>query len=356
MALKPTVVQTTHVTTAADNVPIVDVYGEGRTTPLNNIVNAIDEFTSGILKSADGLMPKPELLEMVRDVTSLVIGGKEAIEGRLKDISKEYRNVVKSVSADMVGEILKSQGYEEITPELIKGVLGMPGTRPVEQILEDSFPSIRVIYNDTVKKIVKGDYKNASDLAGMLETVTGDTKLAQIFDLKAQFAVMHQVVYSARALGITDVYDTVVDQIRDEEDKREFLLQAVSAAALSNDLVFVNNTLSLCGVGRVLQRVPDIISKMLQGYRRKDITIKPQDAIQETLNTIATIDSNWDKTPRGGEMVSKLEPFSLASADSIEALSLIDQYRAPAVISKNYPAVDVVKLGQAMWPINTIAS
>ena len=357
--LAPTVVSTAFVCTAQDSIQGIDVYTTTRNTPINNIISALSNETSSLLKSLSGLLPSPALLDaVVSDVSTAVdaVQGAMTFVDRVKDLStSDWTNITKSVGSGMLSSMLAQTGVVNVSPELLAGIMGVPGTPPLAELLQDNIPAVRVVLNGTVQSMLSGaDYVGAQGLVNMLNQVAGDTSLSSIFDANAQSALYGTLVSTARTLGIgSSVYLTVLNQFQNQDDQNNFILGQLPDAADTCDIAFINSAVDISGAGRVIQVVPDIIQRMLKGYVQ-DLTLSPHDSFIDTLACIMSINPLWDQDHRSSVMATDLTAFSTASADAISALELYDQYLIPAAIAKLYPAAPAVQLGQAMWPINTI--
>lgn len=353
--LTPTTVSTTFVTTAQDNIQGIDVYTTKRDTPINNLIDMIGAETSFLLKSISGMLPSIDLLDVVDGVSFALDSGPDGLRARIDDLAHEdWSSITKSVGAGMVSQMLSNVGITTVSPELLQGILGVPGSPPLGELLADNVPAVRVVMNGTVQSIINGDYKGAQGLSKMLLEVAGDTGLSQIFDVVAQSALFGTVVDTARSLGLTEVYQVVLDQYLDEQDQINFLLSTLEPAADACDIVFIGHAIDYCGTGRIMHNVPDVITRMLKGYKKTDPIASHHDAFLDTLACMMRINPTWDKTLRNGLLISDLTPFSTASADAISALEQFDLYRIPAAIALLYPTSSAVELGLNMWPVNTI--
>lgn len=333
----PALTPTIHVTKPSKNIPGVDVYTEKRNTPINAIAKKIEEETAKLLKEFGGLVPKETLLTAAKGVTSILNGSMSLsdVADNVSNAFKINKSELKTIGSSATATILKGMGYPEDIDILVDGAFGIPGKQPIEEYFAKRSPELRAILADgSIKKLITGDYSNAQDLSKLLGGIVGSEGVIKIFDGNAQFAIFKAVIESARVLNVPELYDTIRDQIKDDDDRRRFLLEGANGAASMCDIPYLKLTVKETSVGRLKTVVPDLVPLLLAGYTRQ-LADSPTEAFKPVLDFILSVESNWDKVTIDGKSRVTLQPFMKASQDARDALVLDPRYATAAIVASS---------------------
>lgn len=361
MAAKtPALTPTIHITKPTDKIPGVDVYTDKRDTPINGIAKKISALTNSFLKDWGGVVPKGTLLQAVKGVTMMVQQG-VTIAKVADDIAGAFKFSkadLKGIGAGASAEILKNMGYPADVNILINGALGIPGAQPIETFFTNRSPALRAVLADgSIKKLIDGDFDTAQDLAKLLGGVAGSKVLTKVFDGNAQFAIFSAIVSSARALNMPEIYDTIKDTIKDDDDRKRFLLDGATQAATAGDVAYLALVIDQTSIGRLQTVVPEVIPQLLSGYSRKSAD-SVLDGFAETLAFINGIDPNWHRVMVNGKSLMNLGALTNASNDALDALVLHPQYRTMAALAQTgkYREQSSLVLFKARYPKSTLAA
>lgn len=360
MANKPAITPTIHVTRPTDKVPGVDVYTDKRDTPINGLAKKISSLTNDFLKDYGGVVPKATLLEAVRGATQLATGARTMsdVADSFTGLFKFSKTELKQMGAGFTGAVLQNLGYPDDIGILVDGAWGIPGAQPMSEYFEKRSPELRALMkNGEIKKIIDGDFSSASDLSKLLQGVVGDSEIMKVFDSNAQFALLRVAVDSARALNMFEIYDTIKDQIKDDDDRRTFLLDGAASAAASGDLKYLEMVIDEAGIGRLRTRVPEVISSLLSGYTRTSEK-SLLEGITPTLTLLDRLDMNWHRTIVGGVWRMNVGVLLNASTDAVEALLQHPTYAAMAAVANTgkYRLESAKVIFKERYPQSTLAA
>lgn len=360
MTAKPAITPTIHITRPSDKLPGIDVYTDKRNTPINSIADKISSWTNDFLKDFGGVVPKGVLLEAVRGATSIATGAASisTVADGVKDLFKISKADLKQMGAGFTGEVLKNLGYPDDIGILVDGAWGIPGSQPVSTYFEKRSPELRALMqNGSIKKIVDGDFNSASDLSKLLQGVVGDSNVLKVFDGNSQFALLSAAVNSARQLNLFEIYDTIKDQIQDDDDRRRFLLDEAQSAVNSGDLSFLNLVVDEVGVGRLNTVVPNVSATLLSSYSRSTAD-SLLDGIQPVLAFLGRVDPNWHLALVNNKWRPNVECLANASTDAIDALLMHDDYKVLAAVAKSgkYRSDSALNIFKQRYPKSTLAA
>lgn len=353
-APKPSIAPTVHYTKPTDVVPGVDVYTDSRQTPINNITKQLGDWTTSLLKNFGGNFPKNDLLKVTKFAVTLVKDRKTALN-QLSDFSKD---AARNLGGAIVGNVLINMGVTDRPQELVAAALNLPGSKSIEEAVMGANPSLRLFFNDDVKKLIKGDYSSAKGLSDLLIGITGNQNISSMFDATAQFALLNEMINTARVFALPEVYDTALAQIKEEDDKRAFVLQAVPAAASSADVAFLNKAIDLSSITAIKSLNPLIAEQLVAGYRRKEMDTNPTVEVVEFLNLLNRIEPNWDNIQVGTFNAANLELYSKASSDLSDTFLLMPAHSTNAAIAKSgkyQPDQTAVDIFTKMYPLSGLA-
>ncbi len=356
----PAITPTIHITKPTDKVPGVDVYTDKRDTPINDIAKKIDSWTKGFLDDYGAVVPKGVLLDAVKGATEIATGAMSMgeVADNVLGVFKFSKAELKAMGAGASTEILRNLGYPEDVDILVNGAFGIPGAQPMENFIAARNPRVRALLADgSFKKLIDGDFESAQDLAKLLGGVAGSEAIVKVFSGSAQFAIFSSIVNSARALNMPEIYDTIRQQIKDDEDRREFLLQGASQAANAGDIAYLKLVIDESSIGRLKTIVPDIIPQLLAGYSRRSAD-SPVDAFSETLSFLNRIDPNWSRIQVRGVWHKNLGVLFSASNDALDALKLIPEYRTVATIASDgkHREESALVIFKERYPKSTLAA
>ena len=321
---------------------VADVYKEKGDSVLNNALNKFGSKTDGMSTA---------ILNSKLDIKGISkkLGLSKLIPADVNNIGDRVTNAVGGKLA-AIGNYAKGLGNTAA-----QNILGLDAAETSE-ITKLAFESGKVLYalKDT-------QVSNVTELFGVLDQVVGETGLGKFIDGNATVGLLQSCIGAAVDLGITDVIDAVMANIKDKETARKILIASLETVALQGDFRAVNKIIGYIGVDSALQRVPDLIQELLGAYMfpYDDETLNWNKEFGDFNSLLNKIDPNWLSTKRNGKSVNKLWPFTYATTDSKQLFEF--GYKndkvvlAGIMIANTYPTNDLIKIIEDHWPLAVIA-
>lgn len=330
-------------TSAKDtDVIVADVYKEKGDSILNNAFSKFGDKTDGMSTA---------ILNSKLDIKGISkkLGLSKLIPADIKNIGDRVTGVVGGKLA-AIGDYAKGLGNTAA-----QNILGLDAGETSE-VTKLAFETGKTLYalKDT-------QVSNVTELFGVLDQVVGETGLGKFIDGNATLGLLQSCIGAATELGITDVIDSIMANIKDKETARKLLIASLETVALQGNFRAVNKIIGYIGVDAALTRVPDLIQELLGAYTYpySESTLNMNTEFNDFNNLLKKLDPNWLKSTRNGKSVGKLWPFTYATVDSKELFQF--GYKAePAVvagimIASQYPTNDLLKIIEEHWPLAIIA-
>lgn len=328
----PKIAPTIHHTKPTDKVPGVDVYSEKRQTPINNITKFLEEKTNKLFGGFLGNIPRQDLLNLGKKAIAVLRDPK----GELDKFKKGGKDILKNVGVGFGARVLQQMGVVSNADETFNQLLKADSRKAYLNVLVQNNSTLRaVVDNEDVKKLMAKDWKDINDLSTIMYNLTGNNELVKIFDMEGTFALLNQTVKSARMFGMPELYDSVMDQIKLEDDKVAFALQQIPQCYSTNDYYWIDRSLELTNTGTIMSNYPDMLEGLVSGYTRKDKIGSPVTQVSDLFNILNRFNPNWSVTNMNGMQVKNLELYRKASPDLIEAMLLMPEHRTCAAIVKS---------------------
>lgn len=361
------------VTGNDDKLAVVDVYKETKdavtnslfkqadagvvaTVTVTNEVKAEIQKSVSVVKSIVGQNPLQLALGVANgSLTKESIISKMGVLNKADALAKLKAainpNLVNDVKGNLLTGLLKGVGFKGDSDSLVKGILGLPGGKTPINVLLDGNPKLKILYNavDVIKHADNLD--SAHGVASLLSSLTGDSELAKVLDMESEFVAMGNIMVLANIWNVPHLVDKAIDRFTDSDDKRKFAIANADVAASSGGLYLVNRIIQIAGTGAVLANVPQVINKILTGYKLPAgmITITLTEA-QLLRDTLLQLNPNWFQYSRNGVWISNLDPFLTMSADAVKAFRLLGMFTTELSIVKTYPKVSLVALAKRRYP------
>jgi hypothetical protein len=163
-----------------------------------------------------------------------------------------------------------------------------------------------------------------------------------------------QLLELANAFGIPQAIDSVMSKLRTEKLAKRRLIDGLRGSVLRGDIPTVNKIIDYIGVEAAKQKVPNMPTLLLSGYRFPPKTEVAQYAgmREELLALLTRIDPNWATVEWKGERISNLAPFRSISQSSRILLTLGGDptYRVQVLIGNKYRSRSIIDLGRDNFP------
>lgn len=351
----PTIAPTIHHTKPTDKVPGVDVYSEKRQTPINNITKFLEEKTNKLFGGLLGKIPRKDLLEFGKKAVAVLRDPK----GELDKFKKNGKDILKNVGTGFAANVLQQLGVVNNSDETFQALLKADSKKAYLNALMQNNSTLRAIVdNEDVKKLMAKDWKDINDLSTIMYNLTGNSELVKIVDMEGTFALLNQTVKTARMFGMPELYDSVIDQIKIEDDKAAFALQQIPQCYSTNDYYWINRSLELTNAGTILSNYPDMLEGLVSGYTRKDKTGSPVTQASDLFDLLNRFGGDWNVTNSNGTTVKNMALYRKASPDLLEAMLLMPEHQTCAAIvssSKYTGDATAVDLFRNQYPQSGLA-
>ncbi len=326
--------------TKADSV-VADVYKEKGDSVLNNAFSKFGSKTDGM--STAILNSKLDIKGISKKI------------GLSKIIPADIQKVGERVTSAVGGKLAAIGDYaKDLGSSAAQNILGLDAAETSE-VTKLAFESGKVLYalKDT-------QVSNVTELFGVLDQVVGETGLGKFVDGNATIGLLQACIGAAVDLGITDVIDSVMANIKDKELARKILIASLETVALQGNFRAVSKIIGYIGVDSALQRVPDLIQELLGAYMfpYDDETLNWNKEFGDFNSLLIKIDPNWLTDKRNGKSINKLWPFTYATADSKQLFEF--GYKndpvvlAGIMVANAYPTNDLIKIIEDHWPLAII--
>lgn len=353
---------------------VVDVYTETKEQISNSVFKQVDvglttattvtnEVKGELVKSitaVKGVFNDKPLPFLIKDIaqgkfdvkklkSEMGVLDKAAAIAKLK--SAINPNLVNDVKGNLLKGVLNGVGFTGDSDALVKGILGLPGGKTPINVLLDSSPKLKVLYDaNTVIKSAK-DINDAKGVASLLTSLSGNSELAKVLDMESQFATMSSIMQVADEWNAPELIDKTVDFFEDINDKYDFSMKNIKKAIKEGSMKSLRRIRDVVGAEAIMQTTPQAIYRILAGYRipssMKTLTLDEANHLNDLLNSL---NPNWFQYQRNGVWISNLEPFQVASADAVKVFKLLGLYTVEIAIAKTYPKTNLIALSKKRYP------
>lgn len=295
----------------------------------------------------DGKLDKNKLKEgLLKNLPT-----KEDAINRLKDAVGLPIADIESLKTNLVTNLLGSVGFTDNPEALAKGLLGLPGSTDPINVLLDQNPQLKVVY-DGAQLIRNGkDIKDAKGFVGLANSFFGNSELARILDMEAQFGVMNNLLAKASEYKMAEVWDHVIAKLEEEEERNLFILGQLDSVLQYGDVYLLRKILDANGRDKIFGKNPKTISLLLKNYELPfETEVVRQVDYDDLVSLLFDLSPNWYQYNRNGVFITDLGLFSSASKQAREVLSLNATYRELFMFADFYPSQDLVALSRRNYP------
>ena len=314
-----------------EEVLATDAYGLKKDTTLNSLVGKLKGFSTGLLEKAGGAKT----------------AGKSLLSGILSDV----RNGGKIDAKALTGRIAETLGGKV-------GILGSM-TGALGKTLNEKTGLPTSIFNK-IESAVSGqllgyssvDVKSARGIFDIVGRVTGDSEIAEYFDVGAEASLLSTVYREALSVGIPDTIDAMHAQAKSKEAAYYALQSNQIVAAQLGEVATLELMADTLGSDRMLADNPRVVSQLLGNYRLPDQT-SPDDypgLLSKLVTALNKIDPHWGQYKRGNTWVTDLSAFVSLSGDARTLLSTDPAYEVAIALAGEYPSQDLIALSKTNYP------
>lgn len=321
---------------AMDKLLAIDVYEQTDSKTKTGFISQVKSFGK---EAMDSIRTLPGL---ARDFAGTITfeGGKvkldkNELKGRLIDLAGNASGPFSKLSAAAQNSVLSSFGASPETAGMIRTAIG-----------------------DGFSMLTSSEVDDARGLVGMLETITGNTGFAKLFDLEAEMALFGGILGEAIRLGVPDAIDELYNKFKDDENARKVFSDNLLMAATSGDLATVKRIINKIGLQAALSQVPDLIQIILMGYTFKPLTTASEWPVRltELKDTLTSINPDWYRYKRNGVWINDLAPFTYISEDARKLFMTDADLKEATMIAGEFPSEDIMSILTRNYPMAAFSS
>lgn len=309
----------------------VDVYKTVDSNTKTGFISQIKKFGN---EAADIIKGTPDVIKDFANVLRIENGkvniDKASLTDRLIDIASSAKGPFKDLSAGVQDKVFGAFGFSSETSGDIRSLIG-----------------------DSISILNTSDIKDARGITDILNSLTGNSKLAKLFDLEAEMALYGGILGEAIRLGIPDAIDIIATKFSDDRTMHAVLSDNLRLSATSGDLRSVSRIVAKIGPDSAIAQVPDLIDIILMGYsfQMSDGVVDYTAKSAELIALLVLINPQWDKYKRNGVYIVNLSPFAYASGDAIKLFLLNPAYKVQAMMAPEYSSEHLLNIAGRFYPM-----
>lgn len=313
-----------------DKLDAVDVYGVKSSSLINTALQAAQSFGEdvlGMFRRSSGLLPNLANVLSLSSSGLNINGGN--LTNRIINSLGGSTGVINGLSASLKDTLVNTAGLD---PNIYN-------------------QAVAVVGNITMS-LETNQLSDARGVFDLINRVTGQSGLAQFFDVGAEANLISGLTGELIQLGVPDAIDVLVQNAKQSKAAEAALLGNVMGAIQKSDMKTIQLMINKLGVGGVLAKVPNAAYLILTFYQIPSGS-KSSDysgLLTTMVGIVSTLKPDWNTYTRNGVTVDNLAPFTYASKDALTLFKQSPTYAAAATIAPTYPAVDLVKYAKQTYP------
>lgn len=285
-------------------------------------------------------------------------GSKLSLSTNTKNMAKNLSGLVDIKNGKLKFDPSMLKGRLDDIKGNIKGTLRTLGPAQLDNILGqygtsiDGLKDIRVGVKGIIKDFDPKQFTTIKGITGLLSGVVGVDDVISYFDLEAEYALFSGIVDEVIGLGFPEAVGSILDALKDNASDPE-IMQGVVRKNLpgiiaTGDLDAILSAISISGVEALLSTQPNMLEETVRRYRHPrdlDKSKLPQQATK-FVGLLDSLRGDWSYTYRDGVKTSDLTIYAMASGDSIELFSLIEEHVVPSLIAGKYREESIINLAK----------
>lgn len=313
-----------------DDLMAVDVLGISNSSILNNLAGKLSGFGLSAFESFrknPGMLT--DLTSMIRKDSSGWSFDAKSLTERVTSSLGGSANLFRNLSTNLQGTLTQGFGVDPSIYSRIEGTIG-----------------------GVVQSFQSGNFQDARGIFNLVNQITGQSDIAQFFDVGAEANLLSGIFREAIQLGVPDAIDQLVEKAKSSTAADYALRGNIETAVSVSDLHTTALMIDRLGVNRVLSDVPDAAERLVASYSFPEGTTRDQYAARwtELKNVLDQLQPGWSTYNRNGTMISDLSLFNRASQDALTLFKLQPELAVAALIASSYPTVQLAVEGKQMYP------
>lgn len=335
MSLK--IAETTFITKQGSGLAAVDAYEEQ---------DKVSEETTSIIGALDANFKAPNLQKQIDKVTSFFDESYKNnlsvtdMVGKINDVLKNKDTLVDSIKEAVSTDILTHVGLGKYAGDINDVIAGRKDPRTLIGVAAAHDPRVKVLIDGAEKVVKLKDVRSLNDTVNLLKDITGNSKLAEVFELGPDFLLMSEMLDRASATRIPELVDAVLKVVKEGQSDK-ILITSIPRIINNSDLDTLKKVEEYLGAGGVLAAYPEAVNKILRHYKTKsDDGVSLQEA-QELKSGLDKIKPNWWLTERNNTPVINFGVFEGISSDALQGFNMLDEFNDFTPIVNLYKTQDL---------------
>lgn len=293
-----------------------------------------------------------------------------------------YSDSVKSLSTnsssitDLVRLIADAKSGYVDKPEMMTRALGLMGsslpsllgqlggslkntlTETFGEFVGDGADMAVSIFHDGAEILTHvTDVTGAGDLVNMVKEMTGSLELGNLINIEAESAILSGMMSSLMDNGIPELIDDVIDIASCDGVRDNAMIWVSGAAILDSNMGLITKVIDTVGVPKFLSENPNGVNDILQSYDIGADTLLATYSTKRTelLGVLDSIDVNWDKVSRNGELVPNLGAYAGMSDSAKKLLTMGEPHLTNALVAEHFEASTPKMVINTLYPNAYIA-
>lgn len=269
--------------------------------------------------------------------------------GNIKDVLKEELDPLK---LSILGDVLTKRS--ELLAYVAKGKTDLLGAG--QKAGEDLVGKDIVMTINGINNVRKGaDFKTATGVMGVLNSISGNPELAQVKFIGDRIGGLTAITGVVSQLRVPEAIDAIVNTIERKEDKQTYLTNNFETFVENCDMSAMELAIETAGTLSCLATVPNAPKLLLESYRYPEGFDKAtMDDAVKLENLLFKLDPRWDQTRRNNVWISNIDIFTTASNQAIQTLALLPAYRVETFLAKSYFSTDQMVTLKQQFPLAAI--
>lgn len=315
---------------AKDELMTVDVLGISDSSIINNLTGKLSGFAQSAFESLrknPGMLT--DLTSMIRNDGSGFSFDADSLKERVMSSFTGSQSLMRGLSTNLQTALTQGVGIDNALYSQVEGTV-----------------------NGVIQSFQSGNFSDARGIFNLVNQLTGNSQLAQFFDVGAEANLLSGIFREAIQMGVPDAIDSLIEKSKSSTAADYALRGNIEVAVSFSDLQTTATMIERLGVNRVLADVPDAPERLVASFTIPTGTTAAQypALYTELAGILDQLRPGWATYDRGGTPISDLSLFSKASPDAITLFKTQPTLLVAATIASSYPAVDMKVQAKQMYP------
>lgn len=361
------IAKTTFNTGPNDKVAVVDVY-----TPelLESLVDEVNDEQGDLAQRSVNKLKRalnPDLLKQALNPTTLGFSLAQILDGtslkktsaadNLRKLAGGLESNLTGVGKGILTDVLSTLGFTNNPRAIVDGLLGVPGSKPLESLILDGNPNLKIIKDGIATYHSVKDIDSAQGAVELLGALTGNGELAKSLNMENDFAVAGNILGKMSQYKIPGLIDSMFEKYPDPEDAKKMALKAAPDVTKSGNVYALEKVTTALGTQSLKETEPLAVRDILANLTLPEEQYAVDQAFADrTLAMLLKVDPHWYQVKRNNVWVSSLSAYETANSVAEECMALSPIHRVPMRIARSYSMENLLDIAKARFPLSAIVA